>query len=222
MKIRSFITPFVFFSLGGFIVGALFLEYGIPNMYGHMATDAWSIKLNRGGENYDYSDVLAKYNLGLAYLWDPMYFYKRNKGYEILKGMAEDGYTPAANTLYGFHVNRMNHYKAEKNTEMFDKHYKLATQWAMAAAAQGDERPLMMLITADGFGLKIDVSEELKILDMWVVKSSLITAPKIMEKYYTKVGNAEKAAEMHKIYEERMKNPKPAPACTTITPWRGL
>lgn len=226
MKIRTVALPLTTFVIGvlfgGIIIAADFLENVIPSLSENLSTDVWSIQLNEGQKPYDYSDVLGKYNLAQAYLWQPMYFYKRDKGYEILERLAADNYTPAARDLYGYHISKMNDAAANEDITTSEKHYKRAAHWAKVAAEQGDERPLMMLVTADGFGLKADISEELKILDKWVEKSSLNTAPKIMATYYEKVGEKQKAARLWAEYEKRNKNPIAPPACTTITPWRGL
>jgi len=226
MKTRTAALPIATFLigclLGGFIIAADFLENVIPDLSKSLTADVWSIKFSEGAKPYDYADVLGEYNLAQAYLWQPMYFYKRKVGYEMLESLATEGYTPAVHDLYGYHVNRMHYYSAKENADAFNKHYELAAHWAKVAADQGDERLLMMFITVDGFGLQEDVSEELKILDKWVEKSSLNTAPKIMATYYEKVGNKEKSIMLWEEYEKRSKTPRTPPACTTITPWRGF
>lgn len=223
MKKHSVFISILSAVVGGLLVTVMFLECVMPKIYSNMVVDVQNIELLKGEKSVDYADILEEYQLARLYLEDPMYFYKRKKGYRILEELSGKGYTPAAVSLNTFHAKQMNYYASKKDIENFAKQHSKTHYWALVAAKQGDYVPLMSMVKHDALEkVKGDISEELILLDKWVQESSLSTAPKIMAAYYEKVGNKEKAAKLWAEYEQRKQNPLSPPACTTITPWRGF
>lgn len=223
MKIRTIAIPFCTFLLGGFIVAALFLERVIPGMNYQIDSDVQYIKLDNGDKPYPYNDFLSEVHMARLYLRSPWYFYKKNLGYKMLEGFAKNGYTPAAISIDSYHVNRMLHFLRKGDTEKVKEHFDKSYDLSKLAAEQGDDRPLMMFVKNNPTSLPQEhLAEDLEILDKWAENSTGSAAALMMSEYYQAHGNKEKAKKFEVLYEERMKNPKPAPACTTITPWRGL
>ena len=223
MKTRTLVILFSAFVLGVVFAAALFLERIIPGMNYHIEADAQFITLDDNQKPYQYSDLLSEVHMARTYLENPVYFYKRNEGYQMLADMAENlGYTPAAVTLYFYHANQIGYASTKTTSKEAVKHYNQARKWAELAAEQGDNRLLLLLLTSElTKEFNADVTEDLKVLEAWAKESTSHTAAWGVAKYYDELGNAQKAAEFHALEKNRLEKPLPEPACMTITPWRG-
>lgn len=206
--------------IGAGIVFYAFTESVIPNIAKTPPTDSFFIKLPGDKETTPHWDILEQQMLGSLYLFEPYYPHKRKEGFQILGKLAERGYTPAMSSLssYYFRQTWENPGDEEKHKQDMTSAYK----WARIAAENGHYLTLFKLIVLDNLDELRDVTDDLKLLDDWLnTTASNVYTIERMSKYYAEHGNEEKAKHFAALALEVDKNPRPYPACSTITPWKG-
>lgn len=217
MKLKSVITHLLTLVVGLSIASSYFLFSLLPSTAQHVVADPQFIELT--DEAVSYSELLQQSYLGSLYLRSPVYFFKRQEGYQILAELAERGYTNAARNLYGHHMLKAvflgsNHEKA--NIE-----YAKAHKWAKVAAAQGAVGSLLgVLVDTRSYGAEA-TPEEIIMVEEFAKNSSAGALGEFVSEYYAKIGDEEKAAEWKTIADEIWASDPPKPACSTITPWKG-
>lgn len=220
MKLKLFITHAIIFSIGASVASSYFLFKDIPLTANYITADPQYIKLTDEAQPEHYGELLRQNYLGNMYLTKPIYFFKRQNGYNILADLANKGYSPAAFSLFNFEIRKYHQDLLQKSAEAKD-HYNKAYKWAMVAAKQGYYFPLQSMVKIYQLENTKDISEELSLLKSWAHKSSIDATAFALHEYYYKKGNEEEAQKWldtaQKIWDEH----RPKPACTTITPWRG-
>lgn len=207
--------------IGALLVFCIFTENIIPNISETLPRNAFYIKLQgESGKHSDYREILRKDFIGTEYLFSSYYPHKREEGYQILKSLANSGYTPALETLQAYHLNKAR--EALDNKQQYKEQMMKAYKWAKRAAESGYNLPLFNLIYLYNLeGIK-DIDEDLALVENWLnTTASNPFSIEYMGKYYAEHGIEEKAKHFLDLAEEVKMNPRPEPACSTITPWKG-
>ena len=215
------------------IVGAMLVS-GVVSMFltAHMmlpitkdyiGSDMRYIKLDDQEEPHPYWEILEQDFLGELYLHHPLLFHKRDEGYQLLKDLAERGYTTATNSLYDYHYHKLDEYTDSyfPSEDTGIKIYKDMHKWALLAAEQGNGNNLRELLEFFKLDRFKDVSYEIGILEDNASKSQSPFEAKFLENYYARQNNPKKAAHWAQVAADIKAAPFTEPACTTITPWRG-
>ena len=195
----------------------------LPITKNYIGSDALFIKLDDQEEPHLYGEILEQDYLGELYLHHPLLFHKRDEGYQLLEDLAKRGYTPAANSLYYYHYNKLREYgdsyflNEEKAIRLYEEMHK----WAILAAEQGGAINLHTGLKYHKLEQFKDVSYEIELLEDHALKSQVPVAAKFLINYYTRQNNPEKAAHWAQVAEDIEASPFVEPACATITPWRG-
>ena len=219
MKLKLFITHLLTLVIGFGLASSYFVFDVIPSTARHIVADPQYIKLTNDTEPVEYNEVLQQDYLGSLYLRNPVYFFKRQQGYDMLEHLANKGYTSAATHLHGYHILRaIYHYP---NYEKANIEFAKAHKWAKVAAAQGMPAYLLSMLNADRSYVAETTPEEMAMLEEAAKNSSIGTSAEWVSEYYSKIGEDEKAAEWMAIADNIWASDPPKPACSTITPWKG-
>ena len=222
MKLQPIITHTITLSIGSVLTAGYFLLNFVPATATYIPSNALLIKLNEEAVPIDYHPVLQKDFLGGLYLRNPFYFFKREKGYEMLTELAEEGYSSATVDLYTFEATKALKSEVKGDKEIAEQHYNKAYDWAKLAAENKSYFPLLDLVKNLNLEQRQDISEELKILAEGAESSSRGgIAFSLWEYYYFKKKDEKRAEYWLDIAQKISDEQRPDPACTTITPWKG-
>lgn len=219
MNVRYFITHTLAILLTVLSTSVFFALYVMPQTSEFVYVDPHKIVLSPSEEPRAYLDVARQNYLGQLFLKHPLYFYKRETGYNQLAELAKQGYTPAASNLYTYHINEV--YKGPHTKKHANEQLAKAYKWAKLAGQQGSFTPLSFMALDTDFYVLHDPKEDIQTIEDIARKSSISGPAKILSRYYAKQENTEKANEWQNIAGEIEALARPAPTCTTITPWRG-
>lgn len=223
MKLRPFIAHTSIFASGlvaGLLVASSYFVFDVlPSTQSAVLADPPLIKLSKESEPVSYDTVIQQAYLGNLYLRNPIYFFKRQEGYDMLADLANRGYSNSAMSLYFYEIRQA--FQGPYNPKVTKKHYDQAYHWAMLAANQGLYVTLLMMIKNEGLGQTKDITKELAMLEDWAKKSPTNATALGLHEYYNKQGEKEKAAKWLETAKKIQDEHRPKPACTTITPWRG-
>lgn len=220
MKFKLLLAHTLGIFIGAGIVFYAFTENVIPNIAETLPTDSFFIKLPRDKGKTPHWDVLEQQMLGSLYLFEPYYPHKRKEGHQILEKLAERGYTPAMSTLSSYYFRQT--WETPSSEEKYKQDVNNAYKWAKIAAEDGHYLLLFKLIVLDNLDELRDVSDDLKLIDNWLnTTASNVYTIERMSKYYAEHGDEKKAEHFSELARKIDKNPRPYPACSTITPWKG-
>lgn len=220
MKLKLFITHTFIFIFGMVVMLGIFVFSVMPKMYKYMPfPDTPHIKLAEKEEPMLYLRVLEDRFKAHLYLSSPFYFFAREKGFEVNKNLAQQGYWPSLRSLFIYHASRSDHpdYSAEEH----ETHYQEALKLAKFASERGYQIPMLQMIAFYGLANRQDVTTELALAEKMVEKTTNSGHAKMLAKYYAEAGNQEKSEYYSAIEQKIAQEKPPAPACSTITPWIG-
>ena len=221
MKLKSVITHLSVFVLGIVLTVGFFIFTVLPGMAKYMPiTDVKFIELSGVSGPVEYVDILEKRYLSSMYLSSPLYFFKRNDGLKINKGLAELGYTPSTHSMFFYNFGPA--YNILLDEEDRQAYFEKAYKWAKVAESQGFYWPIMQMITLLDLGKHTDITEHLEKIDGFVKSSSIGGPAKVLAEYFEKQGNQEKAKYYYALSKKIDAEQRPEPACYTIRPFKGL
>lgn len=221
MKLKPIITHTFIFTAGSIFTAGYFLLIFVPSVANHIPADSLRIKLSENTAPEAYQPILERDFLGGLYLRNPLYFFKRQEGYDMLEGLAKEGYTGALTNIYAYETDKALKNLVKGDTNKASAHYKKAYDLAMLGVEQKSYFPLIDLIKTHKLRDRKDISEELKILEKQAKSSSRGGLALILSDYYELNADKQKAEYWQRIAKEINSENRPEPICMTITPWRG-
>lgn len=220
MKIRPLITHTFAMGVGLLAASSYFLIEFIPSSAERIySSEVHNIKLSEMNESIPYSEILEKRYLSSLYGSSLLYFFKRQQSRKIDEELAKTGYWPSLDNVFGYH-----HWRADDprlDGEAHSYHFNEALKWAEFAAERGYQIPMLLMITRLDLGQTEDISQELANVEGYAQTASYHGPAKMLAEYYKKKGNTEKAQHWSRVAEKIKEEKRAAPACTTITPWKG-
>ena len=203
-------THLITLLIGALITIFIFAENVLPKASNYISTDPQYISLSEK-EPIEYGKIMDEMYLGKLYFTHPLYFLKRQRGYEILSNLANQGYTPAANALASHYT-----YKAVETRSEED--IKRAHTWSVIAAKQGQITPLHSLIFKTSLLNNTDISDDISLLESLEKSTTLPWLAESLSEYFKEHGQTQKATQWASIREEKIFI---EPKCSVITPWIG-
>jgi len=219
MKLKSFITHAAFLMIGIALTASYFIVDILPGTKQYVAPDAAFIKLPNNSEPQNYRGILQDYYLARMYLASPVFFFRRDKGYKMMQKLSDEGYTPATNSLFNYHIDKA-YWSRVGKPKLYGEFLK-AYKWATIAADQEQYGPISSIVIINTPKNIEETSEAVKILEKAAPESSKDGLAFSLHTYYFKEGNNEKAEHWLNVAQKIWDEKRPEPACTTITPWKG-
>ncbi|MBA43724.1 MAG: hypothetical protein CMF62_06965 [Magnetococcales bacterium] len=220
MKLKPIITHVTIFTLGSILTASYFVMSVIPSTSKYIySTEVHNIELPKKDSPTPYAEILQKRYLSYLYGASPYYFFKRQESKNITKTLAELGYWPAVDDIFGYH-----HWRADDprlNEAQHKYHFEEALNWAEYAAKGGYQIPMLLMITRLNLAKHQNIAQELHDVEDYVKGSSFNGPARMLAKYFGEQNKSEKEQFYQSLEKQIAKENRPEPACTTIPPWKG-
>lgn len=229
MKIIALLATHVLaLVIGGYAVNQHYVDDVLPETRYHLFVDPRYIRFTESQNRVEYYRVVSQMFLGNMYLRNPAYTSRREKGERILADLAYQGYTPAAQTLYGYYIADSYDFALFHEEGYFEvqdmEKYRQAYHWARLALEQGSAIPMSFFIKFYRLEDFKDITQEIEMIKPIARRSTIPTYAELVSDYYARNDKPEQAEYWTDVAEEIANSPRyrQGQAHHTITPWRGL